>query len=271
MPSSFVSKLTILTASLAGLSAFACRVQPCIQSLAPATQQTLPANAQAIVAPGDRSLIVRVDADGGSRELDPLRTQPDRDVTLFAVGPLTPGDRITFNSTPDCRNPDGASSEILVGEPALLPGKLGEPSVSAAVTIEPPPSAGASCDIGDQHVKRQLLIDLDDSVKPWLSVAKVNVEVNGVRSPTAYGGLARTFDGGTHVAVKDLVRLCDSPVTRDWKIRMELEIPGVSERPPAVELEANMDCGPLQSCSSAGLIPTLFGAQLLARRRRARR
>ncbi|MDP3157799.1 MAG: hypothetical protein Q8N23_34330 [Archangium sp.] len=272
-----VRNLTLVSAVLLSGPAFA-RVQYCAQRLAPADQQSLPANAQALIAHGKTSVrfdpqdggtivwtpfIRRLNSDGGVQSLvaAPDELQPTGDygnATLFLPGTLIPGERFRLESSSDCSGDLEPGAEVRVGKPAPLPETFGVPSL----LVEP----------GEPDGTRELVIDIDDSVRPWLSVARVNLEVNGRSRSTDYGRLARRFDGGSRVFVDDLTRLCDlewagesNNTLQTWLIKLQLELPGVQERPPAVELTAEMACR--QSCASVGVTPWLLGTLLLATRR----
>lgn len=220
--------------------------------------------------------IRRVAPDGGiealfaaSSELQP--TGDYGNATLFLPGELTPGERLRPESSGDCDG-EAPSVDVLVGDAAPLPTSIGQPfSPAARHSAGRPPSLG--CEPDEALVERDLLLEIDESVRPWLSIARVNLEVNGRPQSTAYGRLARGHDGGAIVFVERLTRLCIEPVTgtpsntlQTWPVRLELEIPGVAERPPAVEFSAEMDCRPA-SCSSAGAAPWMFGVLLVLWRR----
>ena len=281
--------LTLLAAILVGTPAFACRLLFCPQRLAPAGGQSLPANARAVIAQGKASarfnpddggtttwspFIRRLNSDGGVQSLvaAPNEMQPaGEDGTLFLPGELIPGERIRLEASAECGGfPEDPSAEILVGEPAPFPQAFGTPLSPVPIRIEPDDSN--SCGVGDSRGTRDVFIDLDESVQPWLSVARVNLEVNGVVRSTNYGRLARGHNGGSRVFVERLTRLCDlewagqsNDTLQTWLIKLELELPGVQQRPPPVELSVDMDCR--QSCASAGVIPWLLGVLLLGARR----
>lgn len=218
--------------------------------------------------------IRRLNSDGGVLSLvaAPDKMQPaGDDGTAFLPGQLVPGERIRLEASAECGGfPENPSADVLVGEPAPFPQAFGTPLSPVPIRVEP--DSYNECGVGESRGSRELFIDLDESVQPWLSVARVNLEVNGVARSTNYGRLARDSDGGSLVFVDRLTRLCDlewagqsSDTLQTWIIKLELELLGVSERPPAVELTVDMDCR--QSCASVGVTPWLLGALLLATRR----
>lgn len=270
--------LTLLSVCLSGATAFA-RVAYCPQRLAPADQEWLPANAQAVIAQGRPSerfnpedggtiewmpFIRRLNSDGGVQSLlaAPDELQPTGDygnATLFQPGPLIPGERFRLESSSDCSGFPEPSADVLVGDPAPFPEQFGIPFSPPSIPGEP-------------NGTRNLFIDIDESVRPWLSVARVNLEVNSINRSTDYGRLARGSDGGALLLVDRLTRLCDlewagesSNTLQTWLIKLELELPGVKERPPAVELTVDMECR--QSCASVGAAPGLLCMLLFVARR----
>jgi hypothetical protein len=290
-----VRKLTLWGGLLLASPGFACRYAYCAQRLAPADGLTLPANAQVAVAKGQtkerydpetdsvvvwRPWIRRSDADGGVQLLEaaPLSVQPQeefRDATLFALGPLQPGDRIRLESSPDCSGPQEPSSEIRIVDAAPLPTRLGVPFSPITKRVEP--KNGLDCnplEFSKPSVTRELYLEIDESVAPWLAIARVNLRINGRLSNTDYGRLARSQDGGSVVFVDRFTRLCVTPgdgspstTVETWPVRLELEVPGAQRQPPPVDFTVEMDCRP--SCAAAGGVPWMLGL-LLYRRRRAR-
>lgn len=273
---------------------FACRYAYCAQRLAPADGLTLPANAQVAVAMGQekerydaetdavivwRPWVRRTDADGGVQLLEaaPLSLQPRgafRDATLFTLGSLRPGDRIRLESSQDCSRDEFPSAEITIEESAPAPSRLGVPFSPPASRVEP--KDGLQCDplqFSEPSVTRELYVELDESVRPWLAIARVNLRINGSLGSTDYGRLARGHDGGSSVFVDRFTRLCVTPgdgspssTVETWPVRLELEVPGAQRQPPPVDFTVEMDCRP--SCAAAGGVPWLLGL-LLYRRRRA--
>ncbi len=285
--------LTLLATILVGSPALACSFRYCAQRLAPADQQSLPANARAFITHGKASerfnpddggtiflspFIRRLNPDGGVQSLEaaPDELQPTGDygnATLFLPGPLSPGEQFTIESSRDCNGlTSEPRAEVLIVEPAPFPETFGVPFSPPSIRIDPDPNEYCTPLPSEPYATRELFMDIDESVRPWLNVARVNLEVNGTARSTDYGRMARDFDGGSRVFVDRLTRICNhewAGEPRDslqtWLIKLELELPGVQQRPPPVELTVDMDCR--QSCASAGVTPWLLGALLLATRR----
>lgn len=278
--------MTLVAGLFAASPALACRWVYCAQRLAPADGLTLPANAQVVVASGKanerydgetnsvvvwRPWVRRIDSDGGVQLLEAatLPLQPTDEygkATLFTIGALMPGSRFRLESSEDCSVNREPAADVHVVEAAPFPSRLGTPLSPPAHRIEPTTQLACSPDeFEDPSVTREVQLELDDSVRPWLSLARVHLEVNGRPKSTDFGRLARGHDGGPVVLVERLTRRCFSDDVETWPVRLELELPGVTERPPPVEFALEMDCRP--SCAAAGGMPWLLGLLLYRKRR----